>query len=334
MQNPFSVHALETSDSTHVTPLYRDALRKHCRIEWTATLELYRHFDNLEGKNREESFLNCRSKAWFVRNRETGDVRVAANSCRLRWCPLCSRTRKNYIRHQVQEWFQKADNPKFLTLTVKHTQEALNLQIDRIYQAFRSLRRTAFFKSKCSGGLWFFQICWNPKRHEWHPHLHCICTGKYMDYKRLRQIWLFYTQDSQVLDIRPIRDVKKVGDYVARYAARPSELAHLPNNQAYDLVSALYGRRIAGSWGDGRVISFRPKKIPDPENWEYLGDWRVVHQLAGLDERAKSILDAYYNHNGLGSGNSVYDVEVFIDTGGKVSQSDLEIDPKPPPLLF
>ncbi|GAF92873.1 unnamed protein product, partial [marine sediment metagenome] len=85
---------------------------------------------------------------------------------------------------------------------------------------------------------------------------------------------------------------------------------------------------------DGNVISFRPKKIPDPDNWEYLGGWRVVHQLAGLDDRAKAVLDAYYNHNGLGSGNSVYDVEVFIDSGGKCSLNNLEVDPPPQLLLF
>lgn len=334
MQNTFSVHTVETNVSTSNVPLYRNTLLKHCRTEFTATDELYNHFDQIEGKDRRRALLECRTRAWFVRNREDGSVRVASNSCRLRWCPLCSSARKNYIRHQVQDWFQTADYPKFLTLTVKHSTLDLTNQINHIYSAWRKLRRAKFFKDNCSGGIWFFQICWNPNRHEWHPHLHCIVTGKYMDYKRLRQLWFFYTQDSQVLDIRPIRDPKVVGDYVARYAARPSDLAHLPAKQSIELISSLFGRRISGAWGTGRGISFRPSKIPDPENWEYLGNWRIIHHLSSYDDRAKAILNAYYNKNGLGSGNSCYDYEVFMDGEGTIPAKELRVDPSPQLPLF
>ena len=328
------VHTVETSVQSPERPLYRNVVRRHCRVEWTATEALYRHFDIEEGKDRLSAFYECRTRAWFMRNREDGTLRVAANSCRLRWCPLCSRARTNFIRFQVAEWFQTAIFPKFLTLTVKHTQKPLSEQITGLYSAFRKLRNSRLFREKCTGGIWFFQMCFNPKRHEWHPHLHCILTGKLIPRLKISKLWLQITGDSEVIDIRGVKDPRKVGDYVARYAARPCELSNLPNRQAIEAVTCLHGRRIAGSWGTGGCISFRPKKTPDAEAWEYMGSWTTIHAMAESDERAKAILEAYHRGTTLEEGYSCYDAEQFIDGMQGRTEESIDIDPNPPPLLW
>lgn len=334
MQNNSLVHSLETSGETDLMPAYRQTQLKHCRIEFLATRQLYRHFDEVEGRERAYDLEQCRTRAWFVRNRTDGTVRVAANSCRLRWCPLCSRARTNYIRHEVDEWFQTANYPKFFTVTVKHSQLDLTSQINHIYESFQKLRKDKYLRDHCTGGIWFFQICWNGQRGEWHPHIHAIITGDYMPYKKLRSLWLHYTGDSEVLDIRPVRDPKVVGQYVARYAARPCQLSELPRKRAIEAIMALWGRRMAGSWGSAKSISFRPRKIPDPANWEYLGGWSVVNALASSDERAKAIVKAYHCNLELGPGNSCYDIEAFMDDVVFMDPNEAEIDPKPPPTLF
>lgn len=334
MQNSSYVHTVETTGENIDTPAYRNTLLKHCRVEWLATRQLYQHFDKAECRERVFQLEGCRTRAWFVRNRLDGSVRVASNSCRLRWCPLCSRARTNYIRHEVQAWFQTANYPKFLTVTVKHTQQSLTDQINHIYESFQKMRKDKYLKRHCSGGLWFFQLCWNSQRREWHPHIHAIITGDYMPYKKLRSLWLKYTGDSEILDIRPVKDPKIVGQYVARYAARPCQLSELPHKQAVEAMMSLYGRRMAGSWGSARSISFRPRKIPDPENWEYLGGWSIVNALASTDERAKAILRAYHCDIELGPGNSCYDVEAWMNGAPIMDPSKAEIDPKPPPWLF
>lgn len=334
MQSNSVVHSIETTADSIDPPLYRSVCLKHCRTEFIATQQLYRHLDSVEGRNREEALLKCRTRAWFVRNKTDGSVRVASNSCRLRWCPVCAQSRQNYIRHSVHEWFQTADHPKFLTVTVKHSQECLTDQINKLYNAWRKLRRDPFVTSNCTGGLWFFQLCWNPERHEWHPHIHAIVTGKYMDYKLLRKRWLEYTGDSQVLVIKTIKDPKQIGNYVARYAARPCQLSTLPLKEAVEAMTCLYGRRIAGSWGNARIVSFRPKRVPDPENFEYMGSWSTIHHLAKWDDNAKAILKAYHCNLPLGEGRSCYDFESFIDGLGQCNENELEVDPKPPPTLF
>lgn len=334
MQIPSSLDTVETTGDDTAMPAYRQTQLKHCRVEWLATLQLYKHFDEIENRERVFTLEGCRTKAWFVRNRIDGSVRVAANSCRLRWCPLCSRARTNYIRYEVQEWFQTADYPKFLTVTVKHTQQSLTDQINHVYESFKKLRKDKYLKEHCTGGLWFFQICRNAQRGEWHPHIHAIITGDYMPYKKLRSLWHHYTGDSEVLDIRPVRNPEIVGQYVARYAARPCQLSSLPFNEGIEAMTALHGRRMAGSWGSAKGISFRPRRIPDPENWEYLGGWAVVNALASSDERAKAIVKAYHCNLELGPGHSCYDVEAFVDGFDDSEESELDVDPHPPPTLF
>ena len=334
MQTAPAVLSKETSGSNLIIPSYHHIRLKHCRLEFTATQLLYRHLDDIEGQRREEALLHCRTRAWFVRNREDGSIRVASNACRLRWCPICAESRQNYIRHQVQEWFQTARHPKFLTLTIKHSQQDLISQIDKIYDCWRKMRKNPFFSKNCTGGIWFFQICRNSQRAEWHPHIHAIITGNYMNYRLLREIWLEYTGDSHIVDIKVIRDPKIIGEYVARYAARPLKLAGIPFKEGIEAMTALYGRRIAGSWGTGRGITFRPKKIPDPQNWEYMGGWTTIHAISTYDERAKAIVEAYHQNQPLGEGYSCYDIESFIDGVGVIPASDLEIDNKSPPWLF
>lgn len=155
-----------------------------------------------------------------------------------------------------------------------------------------------------------------------------------MNYRRLRELWYYYTGDSQVLDIRIVKDPKKVGDYVARYASRPCQLSDLPNREAIEAYQSLYGRRIAGSWGTGRCISFRPQKMPDTEQWEYLGSWSTVHDMAKSDDRASAILEAYHRGTTLEDGYSLYDIERFIDGAEVPFKGLVDIDPIPPPTLF
>lgn len=334
MPNSSYVHSIETTGLAGTSFSYRDRVRQHCQLELIATETVYRHLDKVEVKSRLFSLNECRTRAWFVRNKLENTVRVASNSCRLRWCPLCAKARANYIRHEVQAWFKTAKYPKFLTVTVKHSNAELSTQINKIYDAFRQIRRHKWFKGKCDGGLWFFQICWNPERGEWHPHIHAIVTGLRMDYKKLRELWYYYTGDSSILDIRIVRDPKKVGDYVARYAARPCQLANLPPKRAIEAVKALYGRRLAGAWGTARCVSFRPRKIANPENWEYLGSWSTVNNMRDSDDRARAILRSYYMNEPLAAGNSLYEVEQFVDEAPLIEQLDVLIDPNPPPLLL
>lgn len=326
-----SVHSQATSGSSPNPVCYAVTQRKRCGIEFIASQLLYRSFDAIEGTNREERLLSCRSAAWFVRSRTTGLVRVASNHCRLRWCPLCARSRSGFITAQVKDWFRDTHQPKLLTLTVKHTRNPISEQLKHIYNSFRGLRRSKFWKDLAYGGVWFFQITYNRNSNQWHPHIHVLLDSEYIPYLKLRQKWHYYTSGSDILDIRSVFNTDDMANYVARYAARPHQLNDLPIDRARDMVTALHGKRMCGSFGSAKSIRMTPYNNAKTDEWQNLGSWVLVHNLAKIEESARQILLAYHTNQPLDPCWNVLEFEEFIDGKHDVEPDVVLLDPHPPP---
>lgn len=332
---PSSVQTQETNDSNPTPVPYAKVARSKCGLEFVATQEIYRSFDAIEGTEREERLLACRSSAWFVRNTETGMVRVAANHCRLRWCPMCSQSRSGFIAAQVKEWLSGTRRPKMLTLTLKHSNSDLSTQIDRIYSSFRGMRRTKWWKSLCYGGVWFFQVTYNPQSKEWHPHIHILLDSEFIPYLEIRQKWYYYTSGSDIIDIRPVYSTVDISQYVARYASRPHTLQDLPFKSAKDLVTTMHGRRMCGSWGSGKLIKMSPYNAPKSDEWTNVGSWERVHRLAMTVTAARQILKAYHTNQPLDQKYTVHTEEYETDTTISFVHPQVLLDPiPPPPSLF
>ena len=308
-----SVHTVETTGKQQFPASYNAFLRVHCESEFNATLELYRRLDSTAGYHYTDRLFECRSRAWFARHEETGEVRVSSNQCRLRWCPLCARAKTNYLMTTVGSWLKFCDHPKFLTLTLKHSDAPLASHVNHLYQAFRQLRKAKLFKEFCTGGIWFFQIKKTKATNEWHPHLHCIITGKYIPQHKLSKLWLKVSHTSHIVDIRSVRDPKKVGDYVARYSARPCNLSDLSVGERMEVFFAMHGRRLVGTWGTARKLSLKPEPCPDAEKWENIGSWSVVTQQCYYSQAAKEIMKAWLTNNPLPPNVSCLNIDAFLD---------------------
>ena len=245
---------------------------------------------------------SCRSNAWFSRHRDSGEVRIISNACHLRWCPVCSDSRRNFIGFEVADWLKKQKYPKLMTLTLKHRDIPLFHQIDQLYRYFSKLRKLKDFRDIVSGGVWFFQIKQTGKNNEWHPHIHCVVTGKYLPRRLLRNLWFKLTGDSIIVDIRSVKDPEGCALEVARYAARPGPLKDLTLNDAVDLVSVMHGKRICGTWGTGRDISLKPPKCEDKDKWQSIGSWGMVMRNRKTDSKCKAIYSAWEKNEPLPSG--------------------------------
>jgi len=328
------VHTQETTVTTPQRPSYQERLRSRCSTEWLAAITLYRHLDQNEGRDRSWNLQECRTSAWFVRNIESGKVSVIANHCGLRWCPLCAQARANYIRHSVTEWLKHADHPKFMTLTLKHSSKSLVEQVTKLYDSFRKLRRHKGFTRLVTGGVWFFQLCRNKQRGEWHPHLHCIITGDYIPYKYLRKLWLKITGDSDVVDIRAVVEPDRIASEVARYASRPANLSSFSLKLDIELYKAMQGKRICGKWGLFTKVTLSVQRNPDMRQWEKIGSWSVVVEYAKTNSNAKKILEAYESGEALPYGISLQSVDDFIDGFGKHKPGEVTFDLPPPEKLL
>lgn len=296
------VHTEETTVPSASIGTYGERLRQSCQAEWDAADAIYSYIDKLNNSSKHFNLDNCRSQAWFVRHIETGQVRIAANSCHLRWCPICSDSKRSHISRSVTTWVEEQSHPKFLTLTIMHSNAPLTHQIDHLYQYFRLLRKRKEFREAVPGGFWFFQIKKSKSSRQWHPHLHCLITGKYIPHSKLVHIWKDITCNSTVVDIRSIRDPAKASNDAARYAACPGSLAGLSFADALELVECMHGRRICGTWGTARTVSLRAPTCPDREKWETVGGWFSVLGLRTTSDRAKAILAAWQNQEPLEAG--------------------------------
>lgn len=299
---PSSVHTEETTVSLPPVATYGELLRGSCQDQYNAAARIYSYLDDLNSSSKHFSLENCRSKAWFVRNIESGEVRVAANSCHLRWCPVCSDSRRSYISHSVAGWVEQQSFPKFLTLTIMHSNAPLAHQIDHLYKYFRLLRKRKDFRDAVPGGFWFFQIKKSKASNQWHPHFHCLVTGKYIPHSRLVHMWKEITSNSTVVDIRPIRNPAKACNDAARYAACPGSLAGLSFDDALELVECMHGRRICGTWGTARQVSLRPPTSVDRDEWESVGEWFSVLRQKNDNSAARDILDAWQQNHPLEAG--------------------------------
>lgn len=330
MDAPTLVHTQETTVKPPAPVSYQARLKSRCSTEWLAALTLYRHLDEEEHRHRVWDMENCRTSAWFIRHIETGKVSVVANHCSLRWCPLCAQARANYIRWSVSDWLPHADHPKFMTMTLKHSDEPLAEQVARLYSSFRKLRLKKAFTKYVNGGIWFFQLCRNTQRGQWHPHLHCIITGKYIPYKDLRKLWKEITGDSDVVDIRIVRDPERVAAEVARYASRPANLKNFRLKYGIEMYNAMHGKRLCGKWGLFTKVSLSVQRNPKMSEWEKIGSWQIVTEYAKTNLVAKKIIAAYETGNPLEAGCSLQNVDDFIDDFGDMELHPTTLDLPPP----
>jgi hypothetical protein len=197
------------------------------------------------------------------------------------------------MTQSIVPWIQRKKKPKFITLTLKHSNAPLGEQIDGLYKFFSKLRRRPFWKKKIGGGVWFFQVKKSKNDNLWHPHLHILASGLYIAQRDLSRQWAHITHGSTIVDIRAVRNPEKAAEYVARYASAPCDPSGLDFEAALELIEAMHGRRICGTFGNGKEIQLVPKKCPDSDDWEYLAGYTEVIMKRNTDDFCFEIYSAF-----------------------------------------
>jgi len=294
-----SVHTIETSDRNstdgaerpdtrkvalkigdpedHQNFTYRGYLLRPRMDSYLRAREIYAAVDGSFGGKFSSRLGNCRKFAWFVQSSVTNKLRVMSSRCKLRWCPICRDVSRMIVTTSVEQWLRLQEYPKMITLTMKHCDDDLSIQIKRLYDCFRKLRRRAYFQRLITGGVWFFQIKINPDTQLWHLHIHCLVAGKFLPQKRLKALWLKITGDSYVVDIRPVKDLEGCSNEVARYATSPADITALDLDRALEVFYATKHRRICGSWGSAKSIVLKPTPLEHSDEWSKVADFFFIN---------------------------------------------------------
>lgn len=219
--------------------------------------------------NRRESFADCGSYAYVMRSVEDPTKhRIAGSCCHDRFCLPCAKGRAHTIAGNVLEYIRKVEI-RFLTLTIKTDDEPLTDQVDKLYRSFQALRRGALWKRRVTGGVAFLEVKRSSRTDRWHPHLHCLVSGYWLDKRKLSQAWHRITGDSYIVDIQRPKSDDQIIAYVTKYASKPFNNTFINRPDYLDeVVQSLAGRKLALTFGTWRGLKLSP--IPDPGAWEYV----------------------------------------------------------------
>lgn len=181
--------------------------------------------------------------------RSNGQVGVVPGFCRDRMCPLCQHHRGRDVATRVRAAVAMMNAPRFLTLTLKHSDTPLADQLDRLYQCFRDLRKTDAWKQHVRGGVGSLEVKRSNDGTRWHPHLHLLIDGVYWAHASIRDEWARITGDSTIVHIEACPDRDAAARYISTYIAKPADLHAWQQAWLVEYALALSGRRLLVTFG-------------------------------------------------------------------------------------
>jgi hypothetical protein len=225
----------------------------------------------------------CGSECTVEYSKEANRHRVRANYCRSRHCQACMKAKGNKIAANLHNKL-KAQGPRqyrFITLTVKHSDAPLAEQIRRLYASCKKLRHSKCWKETQKGGAITLEVKWKPETRKWHPHLHIISEGYYLNKERLSAAWHHATGDSFIADIRSLNSARDTAYYVAKYVTKGTNAEVWDDiNAATEWITATKGVRVCATFGTWRGFAL----LQNPED---VTDWKPVGKLDTIIDEAK-----------------------------------------------
>lgn len=202
--------------------------------------------DTLDRRSYNLACCNTYPKIWLT---HSGLPRVIWGQCRDRLCPRCAFYRSKRLERDIRERVQGCDSLRFITLTLAADAKPLANRLDRLYQAFRDLRRRLDWKDRVRGGVATLEVTRNWTTGNWNVHLHIIVDGCFFDQAMLSKIWLDVTGDSNIVYIKAVFDREKTGKYIAKYVAKMASVVGWAEAAVREFALALSGRRLVITFG-------------------------------------------------------------------------------------
>lgn len=210
-------------------------------------------------------FCNCGAAVTVYYSATENRHLLKGSYCHSRHCEPCMRAKASAIARNLRSAIE--DNPdlqhRFITLTLQHSDTPLADQIKHLYKSFTKLRNMKCWLTTQRGGSCSLEVKWNADTRRWHPHLHIIATGTYLDKHTLSEAWRTATNGSYIVDIRILKDAKEAAYYVGKYVAKGTngEVWSDPN-AAQEWIIATKGVRTCLTWGN-----WRGKKLTEKRPW-------------------------------------------------------------------
>lgn len=211
----------------------------------------------------------CGSTPYARQAAETGELSLSLARCNSRVCPTCAKYRRADLERRIRSAVSKIDDARFLTLTLKSSDEPLRQQIDRLKACYAKLRRSKAWKAHVTGGIAIVEATYNPRLDQWHPHLHVVIDGTYWKQPAIADAWEKATRDSRIVHIKRVPSREALTRYVAKYIAKSNTPENCPDRRVAEHALAMHGLRIAQPFGTLHGALKEPTDdAPKPETHE------------------------------------------------------------------
>lgn len=233
---------------------------KKQNLELLELLKISRKIDpEVISDSRLSALSDCASWLEYADLVTGGRKLTRANFCRVRLCPMCAWRRSLKLFAQVSAITDAilADKKArfiFVTFTVRNVAGSeLKDNIKRMNNGFKSLVQdskhslaSATFRKNLLGYMKAIEVTYNPRRNDFHPHIHCIFEvspsyfkgqssgGGYLTHSDWRQVW----QNVMHLDYEPqvgVRAIKnttsKAVAEVAKYPVKMADFLKIKNKK-------------------------------------------------------------------------------------------------------
>lgn len=218
---------------------------------------------------RIERFQACGSSAFVLQSSaDPPSYRIASNRCHDRFCVPCSTEHRRLVSQNLERILPQS-HLRLLTVTLKGDDTPLLAKMQRARRCFALLRQRLSRRNLLHGGIAFVEITRNLSTKQWHPHIHAIIEGAFIQQQWLRDVWKEITGDSYIVDIRLIRDNHEAASYVLKYAGKAiNSKVWSDHDSLCEAILALRGTRCFSCFGTWS--QFRLSEVPTSDVvWEY-----------------------------------------------------------------
>lgn len=195
-----------------------------------------------------------------------GRATIRGSACRCRMCPFCAHRRARAGAERCHAAIAAMDSTRFLTLTLRHRHAPLHLELDRLFAAFKALRKLPAWKRHVTGGIYGVEAHPSADGVGWHVHLHALIDGAFWDHHDISKCWLQATGDSGIVCIKACNSRSAAAGYITKYCSKPASCRSWKPDQIVEFAIGMRGRRLLNTFGHlhGRSLDAAEKADTGP----------------------------------------------------------------------
>jgi hypothetical protein len=149
------------------------------------------------------------------------------NRCNRSNCIHCAKRRSYHRTANVVHNLEAKTSLFRLVLTLKALKNcicdtSLKERLTSLQAAFRTLRRSVFWKRHVKGGLYALHVDYVAPTKNWHVHYDLIIEAKPLNKSDIAKAWFAATGTSYIVHLRKIRETRTDYEKLSTYVLKPS----------------------------------------------------------------------------------------------------------------